>query len=266
MENKILISAKNLVSSYKDKIIWQNANFEVKAGEFIVLLGPNGAGKTTLFKLILGLIKPTSGELNVFGQSPKRGNSLISYFPQKRQVDTDLRLNSIEYVKLVLSGNKFGFNFTKKSKLENKKALAALRLVDAEKFAYQPLNHLSGGEQQKIFLAQALVQSPKIILLDEPLANLDIKRETEMIQLINSVAKKNNIAVILIAHDINPLLKVMDRIIYIANKKVASGLPSEVITSEKLTELYGSRVEVLKSSSGQIAVLGLEGASHHEHI
>ncbi len=266
MQDKILISAKNLGSSYKDKVIWQDANFEIKAGEFIVLLGPNGAGKTTLFKLFLGLLKPSSGELSIFGQPPKRGNSLISYFPQKRQIDTDLRLNSIEYVKLVLSGNKFGFNLFKKSNKENEKALSALKLVDGEKFAYRPLNHLSGGEQQKIFLAQALVQSPKIILLDEPLANLDIKRETEMIQLIKSISKEKNIAVVLIAHDVNPLLKVMDRIIYIANKKVASGLPSEVITSEKLTELYGSRVEVLKSSSGQIAVLGLEGASHHEHI
>ena len=265
MKQEILIKANDLVAGYKNKIIWKNANFDVCSGEFIVLLGPNGAGKTTLFRLILGLIKPLSGELNVFGKNPTRGNNLISYFPQKRLIDTELRLNSIEYVKLVMAGTKLGFNSIKQSRQQTLDALNALKLVDAVQFANTPLSRLSGGEQQKIFLAQALVQKPKILLLDEPLANLDIKREGELIDLIKDVSKKNNITVILIAHDINPLLPFIDRIIYIANKKVASGLPSEIITSEKLTELYGSNVEVLKSDTGRIAVLGMEGASNHEH-
>ncbi len=265
MNQDIVISAKKLISGYKDKIVWEDASFEVKSGEFIVLLGPNGAGKTTLFKLILGLIKPLGGEIEVFGKVPSKGNSLISYFPQKRLIDNDFRLNCIEYVKLVLSGDKLGFSFGKKAKEEEKAAIKALKMVDGLKFANKPLSQLSGGEQQKIFLAQALVQDPKILLLDEPLANLDLKREVELIELIKSVSKKNNITVILIAHDINPLLPVIDRIIYIANKQVASGLPSEIITSKKLTELYGSNVEVLKSKSGRLAVLGMEGGVNHEH-
>ncbi len=265
MKNEIVISAKNLVSGYKDKVVWEDASFEVRAGEFIVLLGPNGAGKTTLFKLILGLIKPQAGLIEVFGKIPSKGSSSISYFPQKRFIDNDLKLNCIEYVKLVLSGNKLGFSLPKVAKQEEKIALEALKMVDGLKFANKPLSQLSGGEQQKIFLAQAIVQRPKILLLDEPLANLDIKREGELIELIKSVSKKNNMTVILIAHDVNPLLPVIDRIIYIANKKVASGLPSEIITSKKLTELYGSNVEVLKSQSGRIAVLGMEGGTNHEH-
>lgn len=265
MKNETVISAKNLVSGYMNKVVWEDATFEVKAGEFIVLLGPNGAGKTTLFKLILGLIKPQAGLIEVLGKVPSKGNSLISYFPQKRLIDTDLKLNCIEYVKLVLSGDKLGFSLPMAAKQEEKVALDALRMVDGLRFARMPLSQLSGGEQQKIFLAQSIVQKPKILLLDEPLANLDIKREGELIELIRSVSKKNNITVILIAHDVNPLLPVIDRIIYIANKKVASGLPSEIITSKKLTELYGSNVEVLKSQSGRIAVLGMEGGANHEH-
>jgi zinc/manganese transport system ATP-binding protein len=126
------------------------------------------------------------------------------------------------------------------------------------------LSELSGGELQRIFFAQALVSKPDLLLLDEPLANMDIRRETELIRLIAQVIKKQNIAVLLIAHDINPLLPVIDRIIYIANGKVASGKPSEIVTSKKLSELYNSPIEVLKSSRGQLAVLGVEEALHHD--
>ncbi len=261
-QSKFLIQASNLTVGYGDNVIWQDANFDIKAGEFIVLLGPNGAGKTTLFKLILGLKQPTDGILRVFGDLAKKGNPSISYMPQKRIIDSESRLNTIEYIKLGISGHKLGFSFGSKIKLETNKAYKALELVDASRFAKTPINLLSGGELQRVFLAQALVEEPKLLLLDEPLANLDIRREVELVNLINKIIKKNNIAIMLIAHDINPLLSVIDRIIYIANKKVASGLPDEIVTSENLSKLYGFNVEVLRSSSGKIAVLGTEGAAH----
>ncbi len=257
-----LVEATSLTAGYGRDIIWQSASFNIKAGEFVVLLGPNGAGKTTLFKLILGLKQPIGGQITVFGHVPEKGNSDISYMPQKRLIDSESRLNTIEYVKLGISGHKLGFSIGLRAKAERDKALRALELVDASKFADVSINKLSGGELQRIFLAQALVEEPKLLLLDEPLANLDIKREVELVDLIKNIIKQNNIAVVLIAHDINPLLSAIDRIIYIANKKVASGSPDEIVTSDNLSKLYGFNIEVLRSPSGQIAVLGTEGAIH----
>jgi zinc/manganese transport system ATP-binding protein len=138
-----------------------------------------------------------------------------------------------------------------------------MKIVGAEALAYRPLYELSGGELQRVFLAQALVGNPKLLLLDEPLANLDIRRETQLVQLIHKIAKEKNIAVLLIAHDVNPLLHMVDRIIYIANGKVATGLPHEIINSKTLSALYDAPIEVLRSSSGRMAVLGVEEAVHH---
>lgn len=258
-----IISAKKLSAGYGSKVIWQDASLTVKKGEFIGLLGSNGAGKTTLFKILLGLEQPLSGQLLLFGEQPKKGSMRIGYMPQRRVVDNDNRIDAIEYVRLGLSGTKFGFSGIKQSKVERVEALRALKLVDAKDLAYRPISELSGGELQRVFLAQALAPKPELLLLDEPLANLDIRRETQLIRLISKIVKTENVAVLLIAHDINPLLPVVDRIIYIANSKVASGKPSEIVTSKKLSELYNSPIEVLKGSNGQLAVLGVEEAVHH---
>jgi len=258
-----LITAKNLTAGYKTKTIWQDATFDVKAGDFIGLLGANGAGKTTLFRLILGLMAPQNGELLIFGNKPKKGNGKISYVPQRHNIDSDSRLEALEYVQLALSSNRWGFRSAKQVQQERLAGLEALELVDALNLAHRPLCELSGGEVQRVFLAQALVGKPRILLLDEPLANLDIRRETQLIQLVQTVAKKQNIAVLLIAHDINPLLPVVDRIIYIANRKVVNGKPAEIINSETLSALYNSTIEVIVSPSGRMAVLGIEEAAHH---
>jgi len=134
--------------------------------------------------------------------------------------------------------------------------------VDAEKLAHQPLGVLSGGELQRVFLAQALAGKPEILLLDEPLSNLDIRRETSLVQLVNSVVRTYNVTALLIAHNLNPLLPVLDRIMYIAGGQVATGTPEEVITSESLSKLYGAPIEVLRDSRGRLAVLGTEEAPH----
>ena len=263
LDNKNIITAKNLVAGYRDKVIWRDANFSVKRGEFIGLLGANGAGKTTLFRLLLGLAKPQSGKLELFGQEPSRGNVRVGYVPQRPYIDNDSRIETLEYVRLAISGTKLGFSLGG-AEAERQQAYEALKSVDAGDLAHRSLSELSGGELQRIFFAQALVSKPDLLLLDEPLANLDIRRETELIRLISSVVSKQNISVLLIAHDINPLLPVVDRIIYIANGKVASGKPSEIVTSRKLSELYDSPIEVLRGSKGQLAVLGVEEALHHD--
>ena len=266
LDNSItdVIAAKKLAAGFGDKTVWGSADFSIARGEFIGLLGSNGAGKTTLFRLILGLARQSNGTLKVFGSDAERGNSRIGYVPQRRIVDSESKIQSVEYVRLAIAGNRWGFSLASQVRRERQAALDVLATVDATSLAYRPLRELSGGELQRVFLAQALVGKPELLLLDEPLANLDIRRGTQLIRLIHTVAKSQNIAVLLIAHDINPLLPVVDRIIYIANGKVASGKPEKIVTSKRLSELYGAPIEVLHDSKGRLAVLGVEEAVHHD--
>jgi zinc/manganese transport system ATP-binding protein len=257
--SNVIINAQNLSAAYDKSRIWQDADFEVRKGQLVGVLGPNGAGKTTLFRLLLGLMAPAGGNLEVFGRRPHKGNSRIGYVPQRHSVDKDMRLEALELVKLGISGHRWGLP-TRSS--EEQTALAALKEVDALELAHQPLGFLSGGELQRIFIAQALVGKPELLLLDEPLANLDIRRQSALVGLIAKIAKSTGAAVLLIAHDINPLLPVMDSVIYMANGQVATGKTSQVINSATLSKLYNAPVEVLKDSRGRIAVLGAEEAAH----
>lgn len=258
-----IITARDAAAGYRTKTVWRGANFEIRRGEFVVVLGPNGAGKTTLFRLLLGLSRPETGELKLFGEKPRRGNPRVGYIPQRHPVDSETRIAALEYVRLGLSGSKWGFAGGAQADNERAKALEALRSVDAENLANRPLSELSGGEAQRVYLAQALVGKPDLLLLDEPLANLDIRRETEFIRLVKGVVQKQNITALLIAHDINPLLPVIDRIMYIANGKVALGKLDEIVTSESLSKLYDAPIEVIRSPRGRLAVLGVEEAAHH---
>ncbi|HEX4774150.1 MAG TPA: ATP-binding cassette domain-containing protein [Candidatus Saccharimonadales bacterium] len=259
--SNLIIQAQNLGVDYGKKPIWHGADFEVKKGQFVGVLGPNGAGKTTLFRLLLGLLTPTHGQLNVFGRQPRRGDKRIGYMPQRHIVSSETRLEALEIVKLGLNGYKWGIGGSQSKQIEEA-ALKTLADVEAEHLAHQSIGFLSGGELQRIFLAQALVGRPNLLLLDEPLANLDIRRQTNLIQLISKVVKSRGLAVLLIAHDINPLMTAMDGVIYMANGQVATGKPSEVINTETLSKLYDSPVEVLRDSQGRVAVLGAEEAAH----
>lgn len=264
MPSKTIIEAENLTAGYGNKVIWKDAEFKVESGEFIALLGPNGAGKTTMIRLLLGLIKPHSGRINLLGKAPKRGNPEIGYIPQRHFIDSETRIEAIEFVMFGGSGVKWGISLPKEKASEREAAYEALKAVGATELAHRKLGELSGGEMQRIFLAQALVGNPKLLLLDEPLANMDIRRETELIRLVSEISKSKNLAVLLIAHDINPLLPYVDRIIYVVNGRVATGKVNEIITDKKLSELYDSPIEVLHDSKGRVAVLGTEEAAHHE--
>jgi zinc/manganese transport system ATP-binding protein len=254
-----LITAENLAAGYRDKTVWQDANFAFGRGEFIAVIGPNGAGKTTLFRMLLGLQAPLSGSLEVFGEPPSRGNPRIGYVPQRHIIDRDTNVECLELVRLGLSGKKWGFNPF--SRDDHDAAVLALEGVGATELAHRPLGVLSGGELQRIFLAEALVSKPDILLLDEPLSNLDLRRETDLLHQINSVVRTRGVTALLIAHNINPLLPHLDKVMYIANGKVATGKPSEVLTSESLTALYGVQVEVLSDPHGNVAIIGVE--EHH---
>lgn len=267
MEGEVqeIIRARDLSVTYSGEPVWRAANFSVRKGEFVAILGPNGAGKTTLFRLLLGLMSPTHGHLDIFGQKPRRGNRRIGYVPQRHAIDRELRLEALELVCLGLSGNRFGISLPSTKRHERERALQALRSVGAENLAHAPLGVLSGGELQRIFLAEALVGDPEILLLDEPLSNLDIRYETSMVRLIHDVAASRNATVLLIAHNINPLLSALDSVIYLANGNVAVGSPREVMTSEALTALYGAPIEVLRDSHGRLAVIGSEESPPHHH-
>ena len=261
MNNENIIQAKNVTAKYGKRIIWNDARFSLSAGQFVAVLGPNGSGKSTLFKLLLGLKNPSSGKLLLFNEEPKENAKLIGYIPQRRGIDQDTNFDVFDFVKLGLSGHKLGFSLFPKK--ENIKTENALKLVDAYKFKNKALGELSGGELQRVFLAQALIGEPKILLLDEPLANLDLKRESELVKLVKDLAVSKGICVLLIAHDLNPLLGAMDKVIYVANRQLVSGGVDEIITSKKLTQLYGSDIEVIKDSKGRLVILGAREVEHH---
>ncbi len=258
LQSKI-ITAEDLAAGYPENTVWRDANFTFGRGEFIAVIGPNGAGKTTLFRLLLGLQQPISGSMKIFDAPPKRGNPQIGYVPQRHVIDSETNVECLELVRLGLSGKRWGFNpFSHK---DRDAALAALEGVGATELAHRPLGELSGGELQRIFLAEALVSNPDILLLDEPLSNLDLRRETDLLHLVNDVVRSRRVTALLIAHNINPLLPHLDKVMYIANGRVATGKPSEVLTSESLTALYGVQVEVLRDPHGNVAIIGVE--EHH---
>jgi zinc/manganese transport system ATP-binding protein len=251
-----LIAAENLTAGYQEKIVWRDANFAIGRGELVAVIGPNGAGKTTLFRLLLGLQQPITGAIRVFGEQPKRGNPRIGYVPQRHAIDSETNIEAQELVRLGLSGKRWGFNPF--SHEDHDAAHAALGAVDGSELAHRPLGVLSGGELQRIFLAEALVSNPDLLLLDEPLSNLDMKRESDLLHLVNGVVHARGVTALLIAHNINPLLPHLDKVIYIANGKVATGKPEQVLTSESLTALYGVQVEVMRDSKGNVAIIGVE--------
>jgi len=253
-----IITARNVTAGYPDNTVWREASFSINRGEFVSIIGPNGAGKTTLFRLLLGLQHPLGGNIEIFNAPPRRGNPLIGYVPQRHGIDSETNIESLELVRLAFSGKHWGFSLSGR---DSKVALGALRAVGSEELAHRSLNALSGGELQRIFLAEALVSGPDLLLLDEPLSNLDLKREKDLVQLVNSVVRSRNVTALLIAHDINPLLPFLDKVIFIANGKVATGKPDEVLTSESLTALYGVPVEVLHDSRGNVAIIGID--EHH---
>lgn len=250
-----VVSLENVQIRLGTRIIQEKINLSIKEGEFHAILGPNGAGKSTLLKLILGLIKPSAGSVQVLGKAPRRGNTEIGYAPQHRTLEADLALRARDVVGFGLDGHRWGPGWPnrKREGLIEK----ALLEVDALHFAHVPVGQLSGGEQQRLLIAQALLTNPRILLLDEPLSNLDISRGQEIVALVNRVCRTRNVAVLLVAHDINPLLNVVDKVIYVANKHCTVGAPDEVITSETLTRLYGSPVEVVKAL-GRMFVVGAE--------
>jgi zinc/manganese transport system ATP-binding protein len=227
--------------------ILSDVSFSVGKGELAAIIGPNGAGKTTLIRVILGLQSASAGKL-------LKNRTTMGYVPQKIMIDSDIPLRARDVVSLGLDGHKLGFSLPGKGRRE--KVEQALQDVGAYDYRDARVGELSGGEQQRVLIAHALVSRPQLLLLDEPLANLDLRSEQEIVSVLGKLAREHEIAVLLSAHDMNPLLPVMDRIIYVANGKVASGSTDDVVTSEGLTQLYGHPVDVLRVRGRVVVVAG----------
>ena len=232
-----------------------DVTFSLGKGEFTGIIGPNGAGKTTLLRVILGLIEPSGGQVLVDGAPLHNKNkAALGYVPQKLVIDPDMPLRARDVVSLGLDGHRLGFGFPSRQR----RALveAALADVGADGYADARVGELSGGEQQRVLIAHALISRPKLLLLDEPLANLDLRSEQEIVAVLGKLAREHEISVLLSAHDMNPLLGVMDRIVYVANGHAASGPTDEVVTSAGLTELYGHHVDVVRVHGRVLVVAG----------
>ena len=255
MKHENIISIEKLCFAIGGRKILHDVDLEVRKGEFIAILGPNGAGKSTLLKLLLGLLKPTKGSITLLGKPPRRGNSVIGYAPQHRVLEADLALRARDVVGFGLDGNQWGIGFPNKKRDEM--IDKALDEVDALHFANAPVGHLSGGEQQRLLIAQALITNPQILLLDEPLSNLDIHHGQEIIALLVKLAKERQVSIMLVSHDVNPLLPVIDRVLFIANGQFAIGAPDKVLTTEILSKLYNTPIQVVRALD-RIFVVGAE--------
>jgi zinc/manganese transport system ATP-binding protein len=259
-----LLEVAGVGVSLSGKRILRDVDLTVSPGEFIGLIGSNGAGKTTLLRVVLGLQRPTSGTVAVGGKRPGRGAEAIGYLPQKVALDSDIPLRARDVVALGLDGQKFGIPLASRKRTELVDEM--LDAVDATPFADARVGLLSGGQQQRVLIAHALVSQPRLLLLDEPLANLDIRSAHEIVELLARVSRERNIAVLLSAHDLNPLLPVMDRIVYLAGGRAISGTSDEIVRSDVLTRLYGRRVDVLRVEGRVLVVAGEDEEHVHERV
>ncbi len=218
-------------------------NLDIAAGEFVGMLGPNGSGKTTLMRAILGLVPPAAGTIRILGGPAQRGNPAIGYMPQARSFLTGLRLSGREFVASAGGGYRLGLPMHRRS--ERAEIERALDRVGAAELASRPFSDLSGGERQRLLLAQALLGNPQLLLLDEPLISLDPHRQHEVVDLVRSLQGDLGITVLFSAHDVNALLGVINRVLYLGSGQAALGTVDEIITTPVLSRLYGSHIDVV---------------------
>jgi zinc/manganese transport system ATP-binding protein len=231
------------------RTIWEHATFDVRRGEFVGLIGPNGTGKTTLLRVLLGQVPLRAGRASVLGRPPRRGNPAIGYVPQRRTLEADLAVRGYDLVLLGLVGHRWGFGRT--SPAERKAVREALEAVGAADYAERPMGVLSGGEQQRLLIAQALLTRPQLLLLDEPLASLDPRSQHGIVRLVDAIRRERGVAVLLSAHDLNPLLGVMDRVVYLLDGRPGIGAVDDVVRPELLGALYHTPMRVVRGDDGR---------------
>jgi zinc/manganese transport system ATP-binding protein len=252
-----VLEVEDIGVSFAGRTILDGVSFQIRKGEFTGLIGSNGVGKTTLLRVILGLQRPNRGRVRVLGESLSGRGRSLGYVPQKVVLDPDIPIRARDLVALGLDAERYGFR--RRTKAQRALVDKMLYDVDAERFADERVGSLSGGEQQRVLIAHALINRPNLLLLDEPLANLDPRSVQEIVALLHRVASENEVAILLSAHEMNALLPVMDRIVYVTQGRAASGTTDEVVRSEVLSKLYGHHVDVLKLH-GRVLVVAEPGA------
>jgi zinc/manganese transport system ATP-binding protein len=257
-----VVSLRGAGLQFGQRALWKDLDVDIQAGEFFAVLGPNGSGKTSFLKVLLGLQQLHSGTVTVAGQAVERGSRKIGYIPQQKSFAPDTPLRARDLVALGVDGHRWGLRI--KAKAVNERVDGLLDLVGASDYARVPLGQLSGGEQQRLRVAQALAAEPELLLCDEPLLSLDLHHQQAVSALINQQCHERNSAVVFVTHEINPVIDYVDRVLYLAGGRFRVGTPEEVMTTEVLSELYNSRVEVIRAN-GRIVVVGLPDATTHYH-
>lgn len=261
-----LIQFDQVTLARAGRVVLEAVDATIGAGQFVGVFGPNGAGKTTLLKAVLGLIRPLRGRIRVMGGAPRRGNPMIGYMPQTRNLDAELRISGRAFVAAALDGHRWGL--PRRSRSSRHELDWALDLVEASAYADRPLHRLSGGERQRLLLAQALLGRPKLLLLDEPLMSLDIRYQQAVVSLVARVRELLGCTVLFTAHELNPLLGIMDQVLYMGNRRAVLGTEAEVVNSATLSALFDLPVEVIHSR-GRTFVVTAHGSldsdgTHHD--
>ena len=252
-----VLELRDATLRFGTRTLWKGLNLDVPPGEFLAVLGPNGAGKTSLLRILLGLAEPTSGTVTLLGGAPSRGRARVGYVPQQRAFDQTLPLRGRDLVRLGMDGARWG---PRRLTPERHASVdAALADVHAEGYADAPVGLLSGGEQQRLRIAQALVSDPALLLCDEPLLSLDLHHQRTVVDLLDQRRRERGTAVVFVTHEINPILDAVDRVLYFAPGSWAVGTPDEVLTTESLSALYRTHVDVLRVR-GRIVVIGAPDA------
>jgi zinc/manganese transport system ATP-binding protein len=246
--------------------VWSHVDLDVGRGRFVAVLGPNGAGKSTLIKAVLGMVPLSGGRIEVFGRPAGEGGGDIGYLPQRRSFDAGMRVRGLDVVRMGADGDRWGLPLPwgRSRRARDARVAEVVDLVGAGAYAARPIGEMSGGEQQRLLIAQALVPHPRLLLLDEPLDSLDLPNQAAVASLIAEIAEAAGITVLIVAHDVNPIASALDGVVYVARGRAVSGTPDDVITTATLSALYGTPIEVLTTSDGRRVVVGQpDAASHH---
>lgn len=249
--------------TFGDRELWRDLDLEIRPGEFLAVLGPNGTGKTTLLRAILGLQPLSGGTLEVFGQPPKRGNAGIGYIPQQRLIAAATPVRGADLIGFGVSGTRLGLPLPRRA--DRRRVRELVHEVGADAFANRPAALLSGGEQQRIRVGQALADSPGLLLCDEPLISLDLAHQRGVSSLIDRHRRERNAAVVFVTHDVNPVLDIVDRVLYLAGGRFRIGTPAEVLRSAVLTDLYGTHVDVVRVHDRVVVIGGTDAHAEDEH-